>query len=110
MAKSDTMPQLIFSFWFQSREDRKLMSYVRVIERLERQGERKKELRQQKAEQKAAKAAAAALQQASQDNGNTSKVENNDKENDENASGKDASGNKGAKVKLTEVDNNSRDV
>ncbi len=48
----------------QSREDRKLMSYVRVIERLEKQGERKRELRQQKAEQRAAKAAAKAAQEA----------------------------------------------
>lgn len=47
-----------------SREDRKLMSYLRVFERLEKQGERKKELRQQKAEQKAAKAAAAAAKAA----------------------------------------------
>jgi len=42
------------------------MSYVRVIERLEKQGERKRELRQQKAEQRAAKAAAKAAQEAKQ--------------------------------------------
>lgn len=42
-----------------SREDRKLISYVKVIEKLEKQGKRKKELKQQRA---AAAAAAAASQ------------------------------------------------
>lgn len=71
------------------------MSYVRVIERLERQGERKKELRQQKADQKAAKAAAAAAakqqQNGAENESNGVKVEN-DKENNHKESGKVGSG------------------
>lgn len=80
-----------------SREDRKLMSYVRVIERLERQGERKKELRQQKAEQKAAKAAAAAAAAKQQQSGEISVKVEHDKENNHKENGtKAASGKKNA--------------
>lgn len=92
-----------------SREDRKLMSYVRVIERLERQGERKKELRQQKADQKAAKAAAAAAakqqQQQQQGETNSTKVEH-DKENNHKENGKAGSG----KKVITSADSSNKET
>jgi len=49
----------IIQFFLKSREDRKLISYVKVIEKLEKQGKRKKELKQQRAAAAAAAAAAA---------------------------------------------------
>ncbi len=58
------------------------MSYVRVIERLEKQGERKKELRQQKAEQKAAKAAALEAKRIETEKENEFKIKSNSQKSD----------------------------